>query len=80
MLTVPENRFASVNYKRAARFSCNTMVGGKKRDEGWLTQVITAAKNPVQMEAVAAKAPCLDEKNVPTSAGSAEPVNIPVMF
>ena len=36
--------------------------------------------NPVQMDAVAAKAPCRDEKNVPTSAGSAEPVKMPVMF
>jgi hypothetical protein len=44
------------------------------------TQVITAAKNPVQIEAVAAKAPCRDEKKVPTSAGKAEPVKIPVMF
>jgi len=52
----------------------------KKRDERWLTQVITAAKNPVQMDAVAAKAPCLDEKNVPTNAGSADPVKIPVIF
>jgi hypothetical protein len=44
------------------------------------TQVITAAKNPVQMEAVAASGPCRDEKKVPTSAGSAEPVKIPVIF
>lgn len=42
--------------------------------------MITAAKNPTQIEAVAAKGPCLDEKNVPTSPGSAEPVKIPVMF
>jgi hypothetical protein len=32
------------------------------------------------MDAVAARAPCRDEKNVPTSAGSAEPVKIPVIF
>jgi len=41
---------------------------------------MTAAKNPVQIDAVAASAPCRDEKNVPTSAGSAEPVKIPVIF
>jgi hypothetical protein len=51
---------------------------GKKK--GWRTQVITAAKNPVQMDAVAARAPCRDEKKVPTRAGSAEPVKIPVIF
>jgi hypothetical protein len=45
-----------------------------------LTQVITAAKNPIQMEAVAASDPCREEKNVPTRAGRAEPVKIPVMF
>lgn len=44
------------------------------------TQVITAEKNPAQTEAVAAKGPCLEEKKVPTSAGSAEPVKIPVIF
>jgi hypothetical protein len=32
------------------------------------------------MEAVAASAPCREEKKVPTRAGSAEPVKIPVMF
>jgi hypothetical protein len=42
--------------------------------------VITAAKNPVQIEAVAARGPCRAEKKVPTRAGSAEPVKIPVMF
>jgi hypothetical protein len=41
---------------------------------------MTAAKNPVHMEAVAARAPCRDEKKVPTRAGSAEPVKIPVIF
>jgi hypothetical protein len=41
---------------------------------------MTAAINPVQTDAVAATAPCRDEKKVPTSAGSAEPVNIPVKF
>ena len=39
-----------------------------------------AAKNPVQVDAVAASAPCRDEKNVPTRAGSTEPAKIPVMF
>lgn len=42
--------------------------------------MITAAKNPTQIEDVAAKGPCLDEKNVPTSPGNAEPVKIPVIF
>jgi hypothetical protein len=32
------------------------------------------------MDAVAARAPCRDEKKVPTRAGSAEPVKIPVIF
>jgi hypothetical protein len=32
------------------------------------------------MDKVAAKAPCLEEKKVPTKAGNAEPVKIPVMF
>jgi hypothetical protein len=47
---------------------------------GTRTHVMTAAKNPVQMDAVAARAPCRDEKKVPTRAGSAEPVKIPVIF
>jgi hypothetical protein len=41
---------------------------------------MTAAKNPVHIEAVAARAPCREEKKVPMRAGSAEPVKIPVMF
>jgi hypothetical protein len=41
---------------------------------------MTAAINPVQTDAVAATAPCRDEKKVPTRAGRAEPVNIPVKF
>ena len=53
---------------------------GQEKKEGWRTQVITAAKNPVQMDTVAASAPCRDEKKVPTRAGSAEPVKIPVIF
>lgn len=44
------------------------------------TQVITAAKKPSQIDDVAARAPCREEKNVPTRAGSAEPVKIPVIF
>jgi len=52
----------------------------RQERRGWRTQVITAAKNPVQMDAVAARAPCRDEKKVPTRAGSAEPVKIPVIF
>jgi hypothetical protein len=36
--------------------------------------------NPVQTEAVAATAPCREEKKVPTRPGSAEPVKIPVKF
>jgi hypothetical protein len=35
---------------------------------------------PVQTDAVAATAPCREEKKVPTRAGSAEPVKMPVKF
>jgi hypothetical protein len=42
--------------------------------------VITAEKNPVQIDATAAREPCLSEKKVAMSAGNAEPVNIPVML
>lgn len=41
---------------------------------------MTAEKKPVQIDAVAAKAPCLVEKKVAINAGKAEPVNIPVML
>lgn len=41
---------------------------------------MTAAMKPVQTEAVAATAPCREEKKVPTRPGSAEPVKMPVKF
>jgi hypothetical protein len=41
---------------------------------------MTAEKNPTQIDAVAARAPCREEKKVPTRPGSAEPVKMPVMF
>lgn len=41
---------------------------------------MSAEKKPSHTEAVAARAPCRDEKNVPTRAGSAEPVKMPIMF
>ena len=41
---------------------------------------MTAEKKPHQIDAVAARGPCRVEKKVATSAGSAEPVKIPVMF
>jgi hypothetical protein len=41
---------------------------------------MTAATKPVQIDAVAAMAPCRDEKKVPTRAGRAEPVKMPVIF
>ena len=44
------------------------------------TQVMIAEKKPVQIDATAAREPCLPEKKVAISAGNAEPVNIPVML
>jgi len=45
-----------------------------------VSQVITAAKKPSQIDDVAARAPWREEKKVAMRAGSAEPVKIPVMF
>lgn len=74
MFTVPENRWASVSYSESILESqCGT-------DQVKHTQVITAEKNPVQMDATAAREPCLVEKKVAMSAGNAEPVNIPVIL
>jgi hypothetical protein len=74
MFTVPENRLASVSCSESV-FSPQCATDRIKH-----TQVMTAEKNPVQIDATAAREPCLVEKKVAMSAGNAEPVNIPVML
>lgn len=76
MVTSPEKRWARVSCERRTKSDLHPTWFKYGRH----TQVMTAAKNPAQIEAVAATAPCLEEKKVPTNAGKAEPVKIPVMF
>jgi len=74
MFTVPEKRLASVSYVKSVTGSRY----GTHHTEH--TQVMTAEKNPVQIDATAAREPCLVEKKVAMSAGNADPVKMPVML